>query len=70
MGDAIIGVAAAGDQRRHPRADAVNPGVGPQRRHFAGDLEAEHVGHAGRRRIVALALMDVGAIDACGFDSN
>ena len=70
MGDAIVGVAAARDQRRHLRAEAVNPGVRPERRHFPGDFQAEHVGHAGRRRIVALALMDVGAIDACGFDSD
>ena len=61
MGDAIIGIAAAGDQRAHPCAEAVNPSVRSKRDDFAGDLEAEHIGHAGRRGIVALALVDIGS---------
>ena len=70
MGDAIIGVAAAGDQRRNVSAEAVNPGVRSKRDDFAGNFQAEHISHAGRRRIVALALMDIRSVDACGFDPN
>ena len=70
MSDAIVRVAAPGDQRRHLCAEAVNPRVRPKRRHFPGNFQTEHVGHPGRRRIMALALMDIGPIDACGFDSD
>ncbi len=70
MGDAIIGVTAAGNQRRDARAKAMNPGVRSERHDFPGDFQAEHVGHAGRRRVVALALMDVRSIDARGFHAN
>src|SRR5690606_19338635 len=66
-GDAL-GVAAAGQQRadlvalrqvRHALADG---------RDDAGALQPEHLGRAGRRRIVALALQEVGAVDAGGGD--
>ena len=70
MGDAEIGVAAAGNERSHSLAQAVKRGVRPERRHLAGDFEAEHIGYAGRRRVISLALVDVGPIDARGFDPN
>jgi hypothetical protein len=34
----------------------------------AGDLEAEHVRGAGRRRVVPLALLEVGVVDPGGGD--
>ena len=43
---------------------------GPSADDLAGDFEAEHIGHAGRRRVISLALVDVGPIDARGFDPN
>ncbi len=67
MGDAKIGIAAAGNQSRHASAKAVNPRVRSKRHDFAGDFQAEHIRHTGRRRIVALALMDIGSVDAGGF---
>ena len=37
---------------------------------FAGDLQAKDICHAGRRRIMALALMDIRSVDACGFHTD
>ncbi|GCC46094.1 hypothetical protein chiPu_0029950, partial [Chiloscyllium punctatum] len=65
--DAILRVAAAGDQRHHLVADLVL-GAFAERHHFARDLEAGQVAGAGRRRIGAGALRDVGTIDAGGRD--
>ena len=70
MRDAVVGVAAAGNQRRDARAQAVNSGVRSERHHLAGDFQPKHVGDAGRRRVMSLALVDVGSIDARGFDPN
>ena len=62
------------NRRRGPARSRVRrggePSVRSKRDDLAGDLEAEHIGHAGRREIAALPLMDVGPIDACGFDST
>ena len=48
VGDAEIGVAAAGNERSHSLAQTVKRGVRPERRHLAGDFEAEDVSDAGR----------------------
>src|ERR1700722_7760133 len=70
MGDAKIGIAAAGDQSRHASAEAVTPRVRSKRDDFAGDFQAEHISYARRGRIVALALMDIGSVDAGGLASD
>jgi hypothetical protein len=48
----------------------MNRGVRPDRYHLSGDLEAERISHAGRRRIIALTLVDIGSIYPCGFDPD
>ena len=68
VGEAIFGVAAAGNERRDPRAERVTRRARPERGHLAGDLQAENVRCAGRRRIDALALEDVGPVDARRLD--
>jgi len=64
--DAILRVAAAGHQRHHLVAELVLLRIGPKRDHFARHLEAGQVACAGRRRVMARALRDIGAVDACG----
>ena len=68
MHDAIVGVAAAGDQRRDPRAQRIAGRVRAPSDHLAGDLEAERVARAGRRRDSSPALKDVGPVDARSLD--
>src|SRR5450432_4937217 len=51
--DAILRVAATGDQRHHLVAELVLPDVAAERDHFAGYFEAGQVARAGRRRIAA-----------------
>ena len=65
---AVLGVAAAGDQRADVVAD-------PPRRHVAadfddgaGDLEAGDIRRSGRRRVLALALHQVRPVHASGRD--
>ena len=70
MRDAEIGIAAAGDEGRDSLAQPVKPGVGPERHDLAGDFEAQHIGNAGGRRVISLALVNIGPIDARGFDAN
>ncbi len=67
----VLGEAAAGQERAHPVTDGEapltrHPGLGSQRRHGAGDLEPGDLGGAARRRIAALALRDVRAVETRG----
>ena len=68
MSDAIFGIAAANDQG-HDRV-----GFLPARNAIAArddrarDFKSGNVGGAGRRRIEAHTLHDVGPVDACGSD--
>ena len=62
---AVFRVAAAADQRADPLPDAPRPGVGG-RHDLAADFQARNVGGAGRRRILAQPLHDVGPVDARG----
>ena len=66
--DAILRVAAAGHQRHHLVADLVPVRAASDRDHFARDFKAGQVAGAGRRRIGAGALRDVGPVDAGGGD--
>ena len=66
--DAVVGVAAAGNERRHPRAFGISGGAGAARHDRAGDLEAEDVARARRRRVEPHALEDVRPIDAGRLD--
>ena len=69
--DDRFGVGAAADQAHDPVARTPAGGARPQRLDFAGVLEAGNVGGpAGRRRIVAAALMDVGAVEPGGADPD
>src|SRR6185295_14040875 len=65
---AVLRVAAAGDQRADRIADGELADVGAGFLDGAGDLEAGNVGRAGRRRIAAAPLEDVGPVDAGGRD--
>ncbi len=65
-----LGIAAAGDECDHGIADGVSRRVGSKGRDLAGDLQAEHVGRAGWRRVVALALGDVRPVDAGSVDTD
>ncbi len=69
---AILGIAAAGYQRRHVIADGKRGDGLTAGDDFAGDLQAENIGDAGRRRIAAAALRDVRPIDAgrCHLDQD
>jgi len=58
-----FGVATAGEQGDALVAGAPAGDVVPYRFDDAGDLQADHVADAGRGRIVALALQQVGAVD-------
>ena len=58
--DAVLRVPAAGDQRTHVPADGGVHAGDDFSRHF----EAGNVGRAGRRRVFAEPLHDVGAVDA------
>ena len=67
--EAVLGVAAAGDER----ADAVAlapPGVRGRGGDGARDFQSEDGRRSRRRRIVAGALQQVGTIDARGLDAN
>src|SRR5271165_1196737 len=70
MYNAIVCVAAAGDQGSHARTLSVTLGFRPARYDKAGCLETEHIGSARRRRINAHALEHVGAVDARRLDSE
>ena len=61
--DAIFGIAAARDQRADLLADERLSALA-RLDDLAGDLEAEDVGRAGRRRIEPAPLEDVGPVDA------
>jgi len=62
---------AAADDGHDPIALAEALGVTTEPDHLARQLEAEDVGRrAGRRRVAALALEDVGAVDAGRADAN
>ncbi len=62
----LLGVAAAGEQRHRPiaRLPAAHPGA--RLHHLAGALESEDLGGAGRGRVLALALQQVGAVEGGG----
>src|SRR5271165_4977983 len=70
MYNAIVCVAAAGDQGSHARTLSVTLGFRPARYDKAGCLETEHIGSARRRRINAHALEHVRAVDARRLDSE
>ena len=60
-------IAAARHEGRHRIADSVTADACSQRRDRAGDLKAGKVGGAGRRRVAAAPLEDVGPVHAgCG----
>ncbi|MGY3404272.1 hypothetical protein ACVWZV_000385 [Bradyrhizobium sp. GM5.1] len=65
--DAVLRITATGDQRHHLVTDLVPLGVAADGHHFAGDFEAGQVAGAGRRRIGAGALRDIGPVDAGGL---
>jgi len=66
VGEAIFGVAAAAHQRHDAVPDFPARHAGTERDDLAGDFEAGNIRCAGRRRIAALALHDIRAIDAGG----
>ncbi len=63
-----LGVTAAANQRANEIARLEARGAGPQRDDLAGDFHAENIGGAFGRRVEALALEHVGAIDPGGRD--
>ena len=64
VGDEILGVATAADDAEHAIADRHSVTSPPSSRDLAGELEAGNVcRRAGRRGIVPVALMEVGAIE-------
>ena len=68
--DDLLGVAAAGEQRHGAVADPPAAHGGADLGHLAGAFEAENRRRAGRRRIEALALQQVGAVDRGGADAD
>ena len=63
VGERVLGIAAAADQRDHAVAHLEARGVGAHRFDGAGDLEPEDFGIPRRRRVVTLALDHVGPVD-------
>ena len=61
-------VPAAGQQRAHLVADGEALDALAERGDGAAALEADHARRPGRRRVVALALEQVGAVDRGGGD--
>ncbi len=68
--DAVLGVAAARDERADVVALAPAHDVRADGRDGSGDLEARQVRHARWRRILAEPLQDVRPIHACGLDAH
>ena len=64
--NAIFGVAATDNQSHHPVAELPAFDIGTERRDLAGNLESRNVRRAGRRRIEAHALHDIGTVHAGG----
>src|SRR6266513_456725 len=67
---AVLGVAAALDERGHPIADAPSRDAFADRRDATRELQPRNVGRARRHRIVAGALHGIGAVDAGGGDRD
>ena len=66
-----LGLPAAADDGHHAVALGEALGPGPARRDLAGELEPGDVGRrAGRRRVVAGALVDVGAVEPGGAHAD
>ncbi|MNY31574.1 hypothetical protein D3C86_1657410 [compost metagenome] len=62
----LLGHAATGQQRTHAVTDAP-AAAGADLADHSGTLQAEHLGHPRRRRIQAVALQQIGAIETgCG----
>jgi len=67
--EAVVGVASTGDQGAYAVA-RLPAGHGIRGDDNAGHLQAEDRGRSGRRRIFALALKEVGAVDPGGLDTD
>ena len=67
--EAVVGVASAGDQGAYAVA-SLPAGRGIRGHDDAGNFETEDRGCSGRRRIFALALKEVGAVDAGSLDAD
>ena len=65
-GNHLLGVAAAGEQRHRAVAGPPPANAGPDLRYLAGALQSEDLGGSRRRRVLAHALQQVGAIEGCG----
>ena len=65
--DAVLRIAATGNQRHHLVAELVLAGACADRDDFACNFKAGQIAGAGRRRIRTGSLRDVGTIDACGY---
>jgi hypothetical protein len=65
--DAILRVAATGHQRHHLIAELVPGDARADRDDFARNFKAGQIAGAGRRRVAAGSLRDVGTIDARGY---
>ena len=66
--DDLLRVAAAGEQRARLVADLPAADAGSDLADPPGALQAGELGGAGRRRVVPLALHDVGAVHPGGHD--
>ena len=68
---AQLSLATAADDRHHAVALGETLGAGAARDDLAGELETRDVGRrAGRRRVVAGPLVDVGAVEAGGAHAH
>jgi hypothetical protein len=66
--ESIFGIATTDHQGHDLVADLPTLHVRSYACNLAGDFEARNIGRAGRGRIIALALHDVGPVDAGGRD--
>ena len=68
--DAVLGVAAAGDERADAVAFAPARDVGTDSRHGARNFEARQIRNAWWRRVLAEPLQNVRTVDARRFDAH
>ena len=70
LDDGLGGAGPTGDQRHHPVAGCETVDAVADLDDLACQFQPQHIGDAGGRGIIALALHGIGAVDARGMDPH